>query len=206
MDAKPPEKPPEKPPMVKEMDPETKRLLDLMHSTKGEPSATILDYGPIKKFDLGIGWEDVGGGRMNPRHRFHTYRHVKDDCFLRVYTTAINNHDTTAAFVSNLVRITDGPVAKSDFEKVKIFGISGNPRFFDIESIAVVEIGGKKVVTMTGIVKRTGTHEKNVYVSLSGDWKDRYEFGIAGSPDKETFEKQVANFDKALKTIVWRQE
>ncbi|MBZ0189988.1 MAG: hypothetical protein K8F91_27335 [Candidatus Obscuribacterales bacterium] len=59
---------------------------------------------------------------------------------------------------------------------------------------------------MTGIVKRTGTHEKNVYVSLSGDWKDRYEFGIAGSPDKETFEKQVANFDKALKTIVWRQE
>ena len=104
------------------------------------------------------------------------------------------------------MRTTDGAVAKSDFEKVKIFGISGNPRFFDIESIEVVEIGRKKVVTMTGIVKRTGAREKNVYVSLSGDWKARYEFGIAGSPDKEKFEKQVANFDKALKTVVWRKE
>ena len=93
MDAKPPEKPPEKPPMVKEMDPETKRLLDLMHSTKGVPSVTVREYGPIKKLDLGKGWRDVGGGRMNPRHRFHSYRHINDDNAVRIYSTPLPNFD-----------------------------------------------------------------------------------------------------------------
>lgn len=59
---------------------------------------------------------------------------------------------------------------------------------------------------MTGVIKETGTREKTVYVCLSGDWKETYEFGIGGSPDKKVFEKQVVKFDAALKTIKWKQD
>ncbi|MBZ0187331.1 MAG: hypothetical protein K8F91_13875, partial [Candidatus Obscuribacterales bacterium] len=73
-----------------------------------------------------------------------------------------------------------------------------------IESIEIVELGGKKVIVMTGVIKETGTREKTIYVSLSGDWKETYEFGIGGSPDKEVFKKQLVKFDAALKTIEWK--
>ena len=122
-------------------------------------------------------------------------------------STPLPNSDEKAKFFTEYTQTNTGLVAKSDFDKLRyLFGTAGNPRLFTIESIEIVELGGKKVFAVSGANANTGTREKNIYVSISDDWKETYEFVFAGAPDKEKFKMQVANFDKALKTVVWRKE
>ena len=59
---------------------------------------------------------------------------------------------------------------------------------------------------MVGVLKEDGTREKNLYVSLTNDWNKNYEILMGGSSDKRTFEQEVAKFDKALETVVWKSE
>ncbi len=206
MDADLPKKVESKPAAMERQDKEFQKRLQQYHEApKIKPKTLkITDYGPIASMVLGSDWKDVGGGSSNPRYRFHSYKLVDGDAVLRVNSTPLPRSDSTAKAVASLVDRTDGPVSPSDYEPLRIFGTAGNPKLYTIESVEVVDLGGKKVIAMTGQLKQTGSREKNIYVSLSGNWTNNHEFGIAGSADRKEFDKQVAVFDKALQTILWR--
>jgi len=199
--------PPQRPPVVAQLDPEVKRKLDEMYKRKTKPKIVkplkVENVGPIKTMTLGLDWKDLGAGIAGGRPWRHGYRHENPRCTLQVHFRP-DNHKSDCTFLQKLTQTT-GPVSKSEWDKIIVFGESGNPRLFTIESVEVAKLGGKNVIVMTGQnTELDKSREKTVYVSLSGDWKNSYEFGI-GSP-ADQFNKAESLFDEALKTVVWKEK
>lgn len=165
---------------------------------------TVVSYGPILMMELGRDWKDLGVHVIGGRPVWHSFKLEEPHCTLRVYRLPVNHHESTSSFVRNLVKTTTGPVSKEKWKDMTIFGGAGNPKYFTIESVEVTELGGKKVIAMTGKHTEDGSLRKGIYVSLSGDWKESYEFGIGTTSDKENFDKAVTRFDQALKTVRWK--
>ncbi|MBK9144530.1 MAG: hypothetical protein IPM23_18725 [Candidatus Melainabacteria bacterium] len=204
------------------MDADAPRIPDYMMIAKGDQTVeekygflnelarkrgktTIVSYGPILMMELGSDWKERGVHVIAGRPAWQNYRLESPLCTLRVYRLPVNHHESTASFVRDLVENTTGPVSKEKWRKITIFGGAGNPRFFTIESIEVLELGGKKLISMVGQhIKNDGAREKSIHVSLSGDWKDSYECGIGTTSDRDNFDKAVARFDQALKTVRWK--
>lgn len=202
MDADVP-KMPEKPIAICRTSEEIEKKFQRLYAP-GKPGL-VVHYGPIAAMNVGTGWEDMGVAVIGGRPVRHGYENKSLDCAFSVNTRA-RNHNSDSAFLQKLTQTT-GLVPRSEWDKIIVFGESGNPRLFTVESVEVVKLGGKNVIVMTG--QHTGgnrTREKTVYVSLSGNWKDSYEIGFGGSPDKEKFDAAAANFDKALKTVIWKEE
>ncbi len=213
--------PPEKPPIVAQLDPQVKRDLEELRSKRFERALIkkplIVTNGPFKSMSLEFDWTDLGiwpkpakdfrdkshGGN---RYRHHDYRLIESRCTLRIPNDYKFTNDELSKTMRRLVSQTTGPVQKSEWDNIAVFGMSANPKFFTIESVEVIELADKRVITMTGTNKESGTREKSFYLSLAGDWKEYYEFCVGGSPDKATFESQLAKLDKALKTIVWKSK
>jgi hypothetical protein len=152
--------------------------------------------------DLGHGWEDLGdkvaGGR--PAWRIYT-REKNPHCNLQIFLKPQEHPLDTSTYLKKLTQKI-GPVPKSEWNKIAVFEAANNPDFFTMHSVEVAEIGGKHVIIMSGQNKdEKEAIEKSVYVSLSGDWKESYEFGI-GSP-ADQFGQAEKIFDKALKTVRW---
>lgn len=198
-------------------DPEfKKRLLNaLLKGTEAPVKGEITivhDYGPIARMTLDDEWIDRGewpraqdkfhGGN---RYRWLSYRLVGEGGALRINALPSPNSDKRAQLYKQFTK-RSGRVNESDYDKFRyLFGTSGNPRFVTIESIEVVELGGKKVVAMTETNKESGSRAKTIYVSPPGDWREAYEISFGVGADKD-FEKALEKFDKALSTIVWRQK
>ncbi len=216
MDAEPP-KPPIVAKLTKEEEQRLERIFAEARKNPPKPKPLIVTNGPFKSMSLEFDWTDLGiwpkpakdfrdkshGGN---RYRHHDYRLIESRCTLRIPNDYKFTNDELSKSMRRLVSQTTGPVQKSEWDNIAVFGMSANPKFFTIESVEVIELADKRVITMTGTNKESGTREKSFYVSLAGDWKEYYEFGVGGSPDKATFESQLAKLDKALKTIVWKSK
>lgn len=218
MDAQPP-----KPPLVAKLTPEEQSKLDAIHRNRFNKPAyeeplKVENYGPIKSMILGADWKDLGiwpqpkdlrnKSAGNP-FKHHDYRLVdsQNTGTIRLPYHPKSDSDARAENVKALVDTISGPVPEAKWSDLDgVFGSAANPQFFTVKSVEVIELNGKKIITMTGIHKSSNSWEKNVYVSLAGNWRKYYEFGMGSSPDKQIFEKEAAKFDKALKTVIWRNE
>ena len=179
------------------------RFLNELARKRGK--TTVVSYGPILMMELGHDWIDRGVHVIGGRPVWHNFRLEEPRCTLRVYRMPVSNSQKKADSVHALVSSTAGPVPEDKWQDLRyIFGMSGNPKYFTIESVEVTELGGKKVIAMTGKHTEDGSLRKGIYVSLSGDWKESYEFGIGTTSDKENFDKAVTRFDQALKTVRWK--
>ena len=212
--------PPEKPPLIAQLDPSVKHDLEqwrknkLKHPDKPKP-LTVENYGPIKSMTLASDWKDLGiwPRSKNPldkshggnRYKHHDYRLKGSDCTLWIpYDPYPDSH---VAKAKAIIDTTTEPVSKEKWSELTgIFGSLPTPHFFTIHSVRISNLAGKRIVELEGIFKKDNHWEKTIYVSLSGDWNQHYEFGIGGSSDRATFDKEVAKFDKALKTVVWKSE
>ncbi|MDZ4834925.1 MAG: hypothetical protein SGJ27_14200 [Candidatus Melainabacteria bacterium] len=208
--------PPPKPALTKQLSPQNKRKLDLFLNSKTRPIPTVLkvqNYGPIASMTLGDDWTDIGerpnsddkfhGGNW---HRWRNYKLAGDGGTLRVHARSEPCADDDARNYREFIKTHNSAVDKAEYDKFRyLFGMAGNPRFFTVESIEVVELGGIKVVAMSGQNTEDSSREKTIYVSPSGDWKEAYNFGIGVSAGKD-FDKAVEKFDKALSTVVWSKK
>lgn len=176
----------------------------------------VENYGPIKSMTLGDDWKDQGiwPRSENPldkshggnRYKHHDYRLVNADANLCVYFDPKPQFDERAAKTKNIVNSITGAVPKEKWSELSwVFGPSANLQFFTIHSVNIIELAEKKIIVMTGVLKRSGTQEKSIYVSLDGNWNNFYNFVMAIAAD-ENFETTIAEFDKALKTVVWKKE
>lgn len=209
-------KPPERPPLIAQLSPDEQRQLDeIYRNAKNAPAVPevlkVENYGPIKSMTLGPAWKDLGiFPKLNPRsdtggfrYKHHDYRIIPDAGTLRIPHLPNPHSYENAAKVKAIVDTMDGAIPKDKWSELdSVLGSAANDEFFTIESVAVVKLGGRKVITMTGTLKETGTREKDVYVSLSGSWTKSYEVGI-GVGHKDNFHDAVSKFDQALKTVVW---
>ncbi|MDZ4834928.1 MAG: hypothetical protein SGJ27_14215 [Candidatus Melainabacteria bacterium] len=205
MDAQPPN-----PPLVVKLTPEEQAKLDAMHRNRfnnpaSTKSAHVENYGPIKTLTLGSDWKDFGNQVVGGRVAWRLYKLLNPvPATLRVYANPKPPSPETVTFLQNRTKTTPGPVPTSNWKRIKIFGTAGNPDLFKIYSIEVQDLAGKHVIVMTGQSTKADSLEKNVYVSPTGDWTKRYEFGVAAT--KNNFDKAVEKFDEALKTVVWKTE
>ncbi len=212
-------KPPERPPLVSQLPPDVQRELDdIYKNAKNAPAVPevlkVENYGPIKSMTLGPAWKDLGvWPRRNPKsdtggnpYKHHDYRIIPDAGTLRIPHLPNSHSFENAAKVKALVDTMNGAVPKAKWSELNsVLGSAANSEFFTIESVDVVKLGGRRVITMTGTLKETGTREKDVYVSLSGTWTKTYEVGI-GIGRNDNYHDAVSKFDHAMKTVEWRTE
>jgi len=176
-----------------------------LYKPRKSVAGLVVSYGPIIGMPLvGAGWKDLGVGVIGGRPVGRSYRYENPRCTLTIYFRPTNHKQDDSAFLQKLTQ-SIGPVPKSKWEEINLFG--GSAGLFSVESVEVVELGGKNVIIMTGQhTKGDRTRAKHVYVSLSGDWKDSYDIAFGGLADSNIFDKQVTMFDKALKKVIWKKE